>query len=379
MNQSVDMAETPSEINFSSSQVLQIKCGECKLVCSVAPVSEQAGSFYCGRCRPEGTPNRRFEEAAKNVLFPCIFGCGFHSFSKDALEHEGYCKNRTVVCPFFNCTSTNTLQDLHQHIIGCHKEYHQETPAIYHCSLTSSSTVELNCIEVDKFVFLLFVRFNREADIVNLKYNVCFVWPQNSERSELHNMQLILEVEVLQTDTKVIKLIECKNIVNYYDRSYCTNCFIQSCDKILHQSECNLLLHDISFNVEDDSDVDISYTIEEYKKVAVCGRVPDALECPMCKDYMMTKIFLCERGHSFCHSCNERQLGRVCLLCLGKTHGIRNFAMERLAQQINVPCRNIFAGCKFVGLAANVMVHEKSCKYSVPTPNPMEVTYFDWT
>ncbi|VEN49152.1 unnamed protein product, partial [Callosobruchus maculatus] len=123
------MAETPTERDLSSSEVLETKCGKCALVCSVAPVSEESGSFYCGRCRPNGTPNRRFEDAAKKVVFPCAFGCGTYLADGIALEHEVFCVNRTVVCPFMNCTTTSTLQDLHKHIKACHVAcYDQETP-----------------------------------------------------------------------------------------------------------------------------------------------------------------------------------------------------------------------------------------------------------
>ncbi|VEN42616.1 unnamed protein product [Callosobruchus maculatus] len=360
------MTEALTEKNFSSSQVLQTKCGECKLVCSVAPVSEQAGSFYCGRCRPEGIPNRPFEKAAKKVIFPCVFGCGFHSFGKDALEHEVYCMNRTVVCPFVNCTSTNTLQDLYKHIIGCHRAYvyDQETPKIHHSLHASSKAVGLNCIKVDEFVLLFFVRLYRKADIVNFEYNVCLVWPQNFERLRFHNMQLRLEIEVPQSDSKVIKLIQCKNIGNYYDRSHCVNCLLRSCDKILHE-EFNLLLHNIPFHVKGNSEVDVLYTVQECKERAVFVKVPDGLECPVCMDYMTNEIYLCDAGHSFCARCNRFQVKRICPICRHEMNDVRNFTMEELTKQIKVPCRNVLIGCKFVALAADVLQHELLCRHDL--------------
>ncbi|VEN61126.1 unnamed protein product, partial [Callosobruchus maculatus] len=139
-----DMAEK----HFSSSQVLQTKCGKCRLVCSVPPVSEESGSFYCGRCRPKETPNRSFEEAANKIMFPCAFGCGANLGYGIALEHEvAYCRYRTVVCPFVNCTSTSILQDLHKHIKAYHVAYEQKTPEMYY-SVNTSPLIILNCITI---------------------------------------------------------------------------------------------------------------------------------------------------------------------------------------------------------------------------------------
>ncbi|VEN41103.1 unnamed protein product [Callosobruchus maculatus] len=353
-----------TEINFSSSKLLKTKCGQCQLVCCVAPVSEESGSFYCGRCRPKGTPNRCFEEAAEKVVFPCIFGCEDQLIWGQALQHEVYCRNRTVVCPYVNCTSTSTLKDLHGHIKAYHQAFYQEAPKMRQVKLgTLELMVRLNCISFDKFVFLFFVKLERKTDIINFNYNVCLVWPQNYEQTELDNIQLRLEIEIPKSDLNVTKLIQSKNIVNYYDRSHCVNCLYQSCDKILHENKCNWIIQSIPLNMKDSLERDLFYTVTVYRKETVSGKAPDNLECPVCLDYMTDEIFFCGNGHSLCGLCNKKQSGRLCPVCRGNMLDSRNFAMENLVKQMNISCRKKFTGCTFVGLVAAVKTHEKSCKY----------------
>nr|CAI5853827.1 unnamed protein product [Callosobruchus analis] len=281
------------------------------------------GLFYCGCCRPKGPSNHAFEEAAEKVLFPCRFGCEDQLVWGQALQHEVYCKNRTVVCPYVNCTTTSTLQDLHGHIKACHQAFYQEVPKMHQVKIgTLELMVRLNCISFEKFVFLFFVKFERKADIINFNYYVCLVWPQDYEQKELDNLQLRVEIECPKSDLNVTKLIHSKKII-----ALC-QLFYQSCDKTLHENRCNCILDNVPLNVKDNFERDIFYNITVYKKETVSGKIPDNLECPVCMDYMTERIYFCENGHSLCGQCNQKQSNRTCPVCRGDMLHSRNFGME---------------------------------------------------
>ncbi|VEN53855.1 unnamed protein product [Callosobruchus maculatus] len=355
---------TENEKKISSSQVLETKCEGCDSVCSVAPVSEDEGGYYCGRCRPEEPPDPWFEEAAKKVLFPCKFGCADMLAWGQAEVHEVYCKNRAVVCPYANCTDECTFSALHAHMKAIHGEFYQKEPKKNQVNLGALNLiVRLNCIAFDKFVLLFFVKLEHKSDTLNFNYSVLLVWPQDYEETELDNIQLRLEIEVPRLNLNVTKLIHSKEIVNYHDRLHCVNCLYQTCDKSSHTNKCDWVNHKIPLNVGHAKERNLFYTVTVYKTEGVSRKAPDNVECPVCMDYMTGTIYLCENGHSLCGECKEKQTLENCPLCRGKLLNIRNFAMESLLTQMTISCRRKFSGCTFVGLVGAVKTHEVSCKY----------------
>ncbi|CAH1971509.1 unnamed protein product [Acanthoscelides obtectus] len=352
-----------TEETFSSSKILKTKCGECSSICAIPPVSEEAGYFYCGRCRPKATPNRSFEEAAEKVLFPCPFECEDSLAWGQVLEHEVLCKKRTVVCPFGNCTTTMSLQGLNEHMKTYHKSFYQESPKQHQLSIgTLDLIVRLNCIAFDKFVFLFFIRLERKADILYFDYNVFLVSPQGYDQKELNTLQLRMEIEVPNFDLNITKLIHGRNINVYRDRFHCVNCLYQKCDKKLHENKCNWITNQIPVNVKEHLETDIFYTIIVYKNETPAGNSPEYLECPNCKNYMTEEIYLCGNGHSICGTCAH---GNRCTVCSSNMQSSRNFALENLVKHMNVPCRKKCSGCTFIGLVTAVKVHENSCKYNM--------------
>jgi hypothetical protein len=61
----------------------------------------------------------------------------------------------------------------------------------------------------------------------------------------------------------------------------------------------------------------------------------DALECPVCLEYMTPPITMCSSGHSLCQACRPR-LTR-CPTCRRPLLGIRNYALEHLARDLQLP------------------------------------------
>jgi hypothetical protein len=59
-----------------------------------------------------------------------------------------------------------------------------------------------------------------------------------------------------------------------------------------------------------------------------------ALECPVCLDYMEPPITMCSSGHSVCRACKPRLF--CCPTCRQPLLGIRNFALESLARELQL-------------------------------------------
>ncbi|CAH1971510.1 unnamed protein product [Acanthoscelides obtectus] len=354
-----------TEETFSSSKILKTKCGECSSICAIPPVSKEAGYFYCGRCRPKAAPNSSFEEAAERVLFPCIFKCEDSLAWGQVFKHEVFCKKRTVVCPFGNCTTTMSLQGLNEHMKTYHKSFYQESPKQHQLSGTLDLIVRLNCIAFDKFVFLFFIRLERKADILYFDYNVFLVSPQDYDQKLLNTLQIRLEIEVPNFDLTITKLIHGRNINLYRDRFHCVNCLYQKCDKKLHENKCNWITNQIPVNVRRNLETDIFYTITVYETETPAGNAPEYLECPVCINYMTDQIYLCQNGHSVCGTCNEKNGNKICPICRNLMRSSRNFALENLVRHMNIPCRKKFRGCTFIGPISAVTVHEKTCKYNM--------------
>jgi hypothetical protein len=85
------------------------------------------------------------------------------------------------------------------------------------------------------------------------------------------------------------------------------------------------------------------------------------LECPVCTDYMMSPITLCQNGHNICAKCRPKL--STCPSCGGDFLQIRNATVEGIAQTTLYPCRNREAGCLQILSMDNRLHHESQCSY----------------
>jgi E3 ubiquitin-protein ligase SIAH1 len=85
-----------------------------------------------------------------------------------------------------------------------------------------------------------------------------------------------------------------------------------------------------------------------------------ALECPVCMEYMVPPIYMCESGHSICERCRPQL--PACPTCrkpfLAKT---RNIALESIADDLDYPCRN--DGCFEILPVHSITQHEAVCPH----------------
>jgi hypothetical protein len=86
----------------------------------------------------------------------------------------------------------------------------------------------------------------------------------------------------------------------------------------------------------------------------------NALECPVCMEYMTPPIFLCENGHSICSHCRPQL--PLCPTC--RRHFLsnaRNVGLESIAVELDYPCRN--SGCDEVLPLEEITQHQAVCPH----------------
>ncbi|CAH2037746.1 unnamed protein product, partial [Iphiclides podalirius] len=88
-------------------------------------------------------------------------------------------------------------------------------------------------------------------------------------------------------------------------------------------------------------------------------------ECPVCMEAMSAPIFLCQSGHSLCHSCTKVLCPPNCPICREPMTQMRNWKLEEIIAKANVPCPNKLHGCKYVMPSQNMENHLKECIFRV--------------
>lgn len=92
-------------------------------------------------------------------------------------------------------------------------------------------------------------------------------------------------------------------------------------------------------------------------------------ECPVCFDYVLPPIFQCDSGHLICTNCKPKL--QCCPSCRGPLGGVRNLAMEKVAETVQFPCKYASSGCSLRMLHKAKRAHEEICEYrpySCPCP-----------
>lgn len=93
-------------------------------------------------------------------------------------------------------------------------------------------------------------------------------------------------------------------------------------------------------------------------------------ECPVCFDYALPPIiYQCDSGHIICTPCKQKV--QCCPSCRGPLGGVRNLAMEKVADSVQFPCKYVSSGCREKMHHTTKRLHEEQCPfrpYSCPCP-----------
>ncbi|KAL7072961.1 hypothetical protein ACQ4LE_007745 [Meloidogyne hapla] len=94
-----------------------------------------------------------------------------------------------------------------------------------------------------------------------------------------------------------------------------------------------------------------------------------AFECPVCLDYMLPPYLQCQAGHLVCGNCRPKV--SACPTCRGPVPHIRNLGMEKIATNLQFPCKFAHSGCNQFFFHQEKVEHEEICEfrpYQCPCP-----------
>ena len=111
-------------------------------------------------------------------------------------------------------------------------------------------------------------------------------------------------------------------------------------------------------------------TTTQHHGVAPQNDLATLFECPVCFDYALPPIiYQCDSGHIICTTCKQKV--QCCPSCRGPLGGVRNLAMEKVADSVQFPCKYVGSGCREKMQHVKKRQHEEQCQYrpySCPCP-----------
>ncbi|CAH1176966.1 unnamed protein product [Phaedon cochleariae] len=384
------------ELQNAMNAILSKKCCLCNNVLSVPPImilSQDGAQSKCGRCknnmdRPATFRNYTFENLAKFSSFPCIYkDCNKMIPWEEVENHEDACDKKMIKCPYYHfqsCKRNVELRKLEEHWKSHEMNIHLST----YNSILSIIGADSQLLIHENHLFITMIL--NEKDVLKIyvaslkKINTCFTYnlKLSSTRSD--------DIFVIYVNQKIDK---------YNEMDHCFTCLYY---RYLY-SRCGLrgyphTKRQGSMYVDDDfkkidlavlkpllgelSKIKVDITIvskNEYKDnnkasdtatvdipkndvniVDEClEKFKKQLQCPICMEYMIGKIYNCEKGHVLCDTC-KLQLTE-CPSCRANLGESRSFPLESLADEVVLACVFSKNDCKFTGKLKLLSPHEKEC------------------
>nr|CAH7735474.1 unnamed protein product [Callosobruchus chinensis] len=346
-----------------------LKCSICHHYLSVPPVSCTKGKYTCGRCCPTTETCGPYEEIARHILFPCSNeGCKTKLKWGEAMTHEDACTFRRIKCPSIACSMRIRLNEVLSHFTASHKGFIHD----HQCRMLLKFNRVLyematHCFSYRKTRFLVFVKITTDWPMHTFSFNVAAL-PNGALNKSLNDMNYTISLYLNSTPGNCILKKVGKHISQYDEDKHCLYCITGKCNKSGHHT-------DTFWEVEFKNINSKHYfgNIRCIVKMETFISVTERLECPVCKNYMNTTIFICPTGHSLCKQCRESI--KTCPLCNCTIGTTRNYTLEDIAETLEVPCHNKCNGCQFVGQVAETIQHESLCWFGgkSETTNPSEV------
>ncbi|KAJ8957911.1 hypothetical protein NQ318_001908 [Aromia moschata] len=374
-----------SKFVIPEDAINSIRCSLCDNYLSVPPImviSEDGKENQCGRCQQikcrAYMRNVYFENIARFLSFPCTFkNCEERLPWGKVEEHEEVCPYRTIRCPLYYriCNDVIEVTKLEAHFIQCHGTN------IKYGNMVKELIVgrhDVFLLIVDNTQFLVNIYTTDDFSV-----GVFSVAPLDKYKK--YDLKL--------TSSKCSRLsvfYEKQKIVHYNERQHCFKCSVNKCtlehhpysipyaevnenaDKTITKFRKDHILgllqtpESVIFSINVIPDESVEVETEEPTPKEIMSQNNSILfrknfECPICKEYMLGPIYNCLTGHTICVSCKP-QLEK-CPSCQAEFSDSRNFSLESLMENVEVPCQNEAAGCKFAGNIEKISRHEGNCPY----------------
>ncbi|XP_018565033.1 uncharacterized protein LOC108906292, partial [Anoplophora glabripennis] len=327
--------------------VKKYKCSVCDCLLSILPISianvdgKNDNELYkCGRCHRinceeySWTRIRLFEEMAQNLSFPCSYPPCMEMLPWSKVEqHEGNCHYKTIKCPV--CLDEMLIDDLGEHITDKHKEHVKKG--------FDGNGWEVNrynnymfFVEVDSQYFFVYIRQWNRAVVMSTKLS----------KFTKCNVKLKFGVEdnyAVSIDN--LPVIPYNNNIHKMHTNSFTNNLSNRFSDIIGKTSRNYPIIRFYVTLIADESIDekgrkeqeqnpVQFNVEINRK---------ALTCPYCVTYMAAPIFACVSGHTICMECKSRL--EKCPTCQASLDGPRNYTLEEMADDVEIPCQFNINGC----------------------------------
>lgn len=333
-----------------------LRCSLCSGYLSVLPVyyCPASKNAVCGRCNEFITDEDNpivvhlLEDFVKKISFPCRWPtCQVYLSVESSLNHEKYCDHKPILCPQIStCNWEGKISEIYNHFLKNHKE---------------------NTVKNLKFII----------DVKKLQ-------EEDNETNIIENNYLVEENGFFFV---LVTKFEIRSQKMWFSLHYLSN--NKDCDYIFYQIQCKLgddmvttelkQINDCNFSVNKDLAVDIPFSgylninnvefkILLNKQSSMVptnepdprnGNLLEQLDCPVCKEFMVSPIYQCKIGHSICATCKTTiDNCPICRTDFGET---RNFALENLTKFVIYPCKYSVYDCPFVSGPEEIKEHEKEC------------------
>lgn len=319
----------------------QLRCIKCSLYLSVGPVRLINDAYICGRCNhEEGCIITIYNIVAQSFLFPCRYestGCT-EKFPYGRMEqHEMICDKQPFFCPTLKkCEWQGLRKNVHTHFLLEHPNDVVKNNKMIRIDLKENNSRCVLFISTKSLYFVDLI-FDEEIGLT------------------LSVMKCGLEDGPNKYNVKLCSADGTKELcLNSQDASF----YLNKRSSALIKKEL-LDLEVLRYFKTDELRLELHFPAQEEKDPL------KVLECPVCVEYMLPPIYLCDMGHSFCNSCTKKV--NFCSFCKSGITERRNYALENFADMAYPKCKNSKLGCSFRSNLEEVKLHEIACKrYQCP-------------
>ncbi|XP_018571889.1 uncharacterized protein LOC108911434 [Anoplophora glabripennis] len=388
LNFRVHCSDDDSTYNKLYEVIKKYKCCVCGLLLSVPPImvsnlGKDNQVYKCGRCEGISLETYRwirndlFEKVAWFLHFPCsYFPCMERIPWGRVQEHEINCQFKTIKCPLSN--ECKSFEEIPVHQIGKH------VTNIHNRTIETNDTM-VNGLALnprDDYLFLLQIK-HQYFFLYILKGNRIALLATRLGKYTRFNVKLKLQPE----DNFAVSFNDLP-VVLYDVKYHCTSCIYDTCSETHYtylktrkrqtdiRTFTNDLNNEVTRNLFCNNGILRYYItliaddkIEEHEKED--EKIPPqinvetvrrALNCPYCMKYMTPPIFTCATGHTICNECRPRL--KECPTCKAYFRQSRNYALEDMSNELELPCQFNMDGCTFVGSVSQMYNHELKCSYN---------------
>ncbi|KAJ8981959.1 hypothetical protein NQ317_002133 [Molorchus minor] len=317
------MLECPNCFEYMQPPIYQCvtghtTCKKCKETLTKCPTCEAA---------IENIRNLALEDAANSLRLSALIAekaTGQVDANKEAPVKE-------ITCPRLNCTDVYDLKTIASHF----KDKH-------------TNNFHWNTIKI-KNVYSYF-----NIDVL-IRYGKTYIalFDYNDLYFGMTAWRICSEVKLMSENGKFSIVATDQKIVPFDDVEHCSKCLSGTCQNKAHkyrQKRKQLFRRLTTKFNRDNANRTFNYHVLDYVVNIIDGRKAfskdfklkrDKLfktmyECKACKRFMSPPIQQCFAGHSFCKPCVAGK--EKCPSCDAKIEATRNYAVEEMAEKIEVNC-----------------------------------------